>query len=395
MQLNVLVLNSGSSSLKFQVLAMPAETRICRGLVERIGSDQATMHFTSDRSQFNKSVKAGTHKEALEHIVNTLLDTQTGVIKSTAEIAAIGHRVVHGGDLFSKTTRIDKRVKDAIDTLSRLAPLHNPHNLEGIKLSELWFPEALQVAVFDTAFHRTIPEYARRYALPKKLFTESGIQVFGFHGTSHKFVAEQVAPLLPEPGKLITLHLGNGCSATAILDGKSIDHSLGFTPTGGLVMGTRTGDLDPGIILYLIQNFGYTPEMVERLITAKSGLLGLTGFSDMRDVEREAAAGNTDCIVALEITAYRLRKYIGAYTAAMNGLDGLVFTGGIGEHSVGIRQRVCSELEVLGIVLDRERNQNLGTGVQAIQAETSKVRIWVVPTDEELEIARQTFALLL
>lgn len=395
MQLNVLVLNSGSSSLKFQVLAMPAETRICRGLVERIGSDEATMHFTSDRSQFKKSVKAGTHKEALEHIVNTLLDTQIGVIKSTSEIAAIGHRVVHGGDLFSKTTRIDKRVKDAIDNLSRLAPLHNPHNLEGIKLSELWFPEALQVAVFDTAFHRTIPEHARRYALPKKLFTESGIQVFGFHGTSHKFVAEQVAPLLPEPGKLITLHLGNGCSATAILDGKSIDHSLGFTPTGGLVMGTRTGDLDPGIILYLIQNFGYTPETVERLITAKSGLLGLTGFSDMRDVEREAAAGNPDCIVALEITAYRLRKYIGAYTATMNGLDGLVFTGGIGEHSVGIRQRVCSDLEVLGIVLDRERNQNLGTGVQAIQAETSKVRIWVVPTDEELEIARQTCAILL
>ena len=189
--------------------------------------------------------------------------------------------------------------------------------------------------------------------------------------------------------------MGNGCSATAILDGKSIDHSLGFTPTGGLVMGTRTGDLDPGIILYLIQNFGYTPETVERLITAKSGLLGLTGFSDMRDVEREAAAGNPDCIVALEITAYRLRKYIGAYTAAMNGLDGLVFTGGIGEHSVGIRQRVCSDLEVLGIVLDRERNQNLGTGVQAIQAETSKVRIWVVPTDEELEIARQTCAILL
>ena len=394
MQAKILVLNSGSSSLKFQVLTMPAETRICKGLVERIGSDEATMHFTSDRSQFKKRVKAGTHKEALGHIVNTLLDTQIGVIKSTAEIAAIGHRVVHGGDLFSKTTRIDKRVKDAIDTLSRLAPLHNPHNLEGIKLSELWFPDALQVAVFDTAFHRTIPEHARRYALPKKLFSESGIQVFGFHGTSHKFVADQVASLLPKPGKLITLHLGNGCSATAILDGKSIDHSLGFTPTGGLVMGTRTGDLDPGIILYLIQNLGYAPEAVEQLITSKSGLLGLTGFSDMRDVEREADAGNTDCILALEITAYRLRKYIGAYTAAMNGLDGLVFTGGIGEHSALMRQKICSQLEVLGIVLNEAKNQNLNAGIQQIQAPNSKVQIWVVPTDEELEIARQTFALL-
>jgi acetate kinase len=394
MQVKVLVLNSGSSSLKFQVLAMPEETRICQGLVERIGTGEAAMHFTSDRTKFNRRITAGTHKEALEHIVVTLLDRQSGVLKSTAEIAAVGHRVVHGGDLFSETTRIDKRVMEAIDTLSRLAPLHNPHNLEGIKQAEMRFPNALQVAVFDTAFHRTIPQQARRYALPKNLFSESGIQLYGFHGTSHKFVSEQVTPFLPKPGKLITLHLGNGCSATAILDGKSIDHSLGFTPTGGLVMGTRSGDLDPGILLFLIQNLGYSPETVERLITSKSGLLGLTGFSDMRDVEREAAAGNPDCILALEITSYRIRKYIGAYTAAMNGLDGLVFTGGIGEHSVFMRKRICSELEVLGMALDEARNQNLGSGVQEVHATHSKVQIWVVPTNEELEIARQTYALI-
>lgn len=394
MQVKVLVLNSGSSSLKFQVLEMPAETRICQGLVERIGTEEAAMRFTSDKTQLNKKITAGTHRAALEHIVTTLLDGQSGVLQSTAEIAAVGHRVVHGGALFSETTRIDSGVKEAIDALSRLAPLHNPHNLEGIRLAELRFPDALQVAVFDTAFHGTIPQHASRYALPKNLYTDNGIQLYGFHGTSHKFVSEQVTPFLPKPGKLITLHLGNGCSATAILNGKSIDHSLGFTPTGGLVMGTRSGDLDPGILLFLIQNLGYSPESVAQLITSKSGLFGLTGFSDMRDVEREAAGGNPDCILALEITSYRLRKYIGAYTAAMNGLDGLVFTGGIGEHSALIRQKVCSELEVLGIAVDKELNHNLAPGVQEIHANHSRVKIWVVPTDEELEIARQTYALI-
>jgi acetate kinase len=394
MEKKILVLNSGSSSIKFQVLSMPSEKRMGKGLIERIGSEDAELHFNNGEVKTSRAVQAKDHREALQILVNALLDSKNGIIKNTSEIAAVGHRVVHGGNRYSETTRITAAVKAAIDELSRLAPLHNPHNLEGILQSEHSFPEAVQVAVFDTAFHQTLPEYARRYAIPKSLYKDHAIQVYGFHGTSHKFVSEQVAGLLPDNSKLITLHLGNGCSATAILGGKSIDHSLGFTPTGGLVMGTRSGDLDPGIALYLIRQFGYTSEEVERLIAQKSGLLGLTGFGDLRDVEQQAQAGDTDCKLALELTAYRIRKYIGAYTAAMNGLDGLVFTGGIGENSQLMRKMVCSNLEVFGIRLDKERNSNSVSGIHAIHTEDSKVKIWVVPTDEELEIARQTYQFL-
>jgi acetate kinase len=373
---------------------MPDEIRICQGLVERIGTHTATLRFKAGTIKDEVQVQAQNHREALEHIVAALLHPTNGVLKHTSDIAAVGHRVVHGGTIFNETTRIDTDVKQAIASLAPLAPLHNPHNLEGIILSEDRFPKALQVAVFDTAFHCTLPDRARRYALPKALFAERAIQVFGFHGTSHKYVSEQVRRLLPQNSKLITLHLGNGCSATAVLNGQSIDHSLGFTPTGGLIMGTRSGDLDPGIVPYLIQNLGYSVQEAEQIITRESGLKGLTGFSDMRDVEREAAKGNPDCILALDLTAYRLRKYIGAYVAVMNGLDGLVFTGGIGENSSVLRQMVCSDLEVFGITLDTDRNTQVKQGIHEIQALHSRVRIWIVPTDEELEIARQTFDLL-
>lgn len=373
---------------------MPSEKRICQGMVERIGAGDARLQFRSERHTYTGTVEASDHARALQHISAALLDPDRGVLANTADIAAVGHRVVHGGTRFSDPVRITAEVREAIEDLSRLAPLHNPHNLVGIRVAEALFPEALQVGVFDTAFHRTIPDCARLYALPESLYREHGVQVYGFHGTSHKYVSQQLAPHLPENGRLISLHLGNGCSATAIRGGKSVDHSLGFTPTGGLVMGTRSGDVDPGIVFYLIDRLGYSPEAAEALFNRKSGLLGLTGFSDLRDVEREAEGGNEACQLALEISAYRIRKYIGAYTAVLNGLDGLVFTAGIGEHSPGMRSRVCSGLEALGIVLDAERNRHPGPGIQEIQAKESRVKIWVVPTDEELEIARQAFQLL-
>lgn len=394
METQILILNSGSSSLKFQVLAMPSETRICQGMVERIGAGDARLHFRSETYEETRPVQAPDHGAALERIVDALLDGTHGVLRNTSEIAAVGHRVVHGGTRFSDTTPVTPEVREAIAELSRLAPLHNPHNLEGIRVAEALFPEARQVAVFDTAFHRTIPLRARKYALPEELYQEHGVQVYGFHGTSHKYVSQQVADRLPPDGKLISLHLGNGCSITAIRGGKSVDHSLGFTPSGGLVMGTRSGDIDHGIVFYLTGSLGYTPEQAEALLTRQSGLLGLTGYSDLRDVEREAGAGNEACRLALEISAYRIRKYIGAYTAVLNGLDGLVFTAGIGEHSFRMRELVCTDLEALGIVLDPERNRHPGPGIQEIQASRSRVKIWVVPTDEELEIARQAFAVL-
>ncbi len=394
METQILVLNSGSSSLKFQVLAMPSERRICQGMVERIGAGDARLQFRSAQSDYSRPVAAGDHARALELIATALLDPEKGVLGKTTDIAAVGHRVVHGGTRFSDPVRITAEVVEAIEDLSRLAPLHNPHNLVGIRVAEALFPEALQVGVFDTAFHRTIPLHARQYALPEALYREHGVQVYGFHGTSHKYVSQELASRLPSDGKLISLHLGNGCSATAIRGGKSIDHSLGFTPTGGLVMGTRSGDVDPGIVFYLTGSLGYSPERAEALLNRESGLLGLTGFSDLRDVEREAEAGNEACQLALEISAYRIRKYIGAYTAVLNGLDGLVFTAGIGEHSPGMRSLVCTGLEALGIELDQAKNRKPGPGIQELQADGSRVKIWVVPTDEELEIARQAFELL-
>ncbi len=390
----ILVLNSGSSSLKFQVLAMPSEQRICQGMAERIGTTGPRLIYSRGEDRLEKELDAPDHRRALDAIVSALLDADTGVLGSADEIAAVGHRVVHGGSRFSRTTVVNREVKEAIRALSRLAPLHNPHNLEGIELSEQRFPAAVQVAVFDTAFHRSIPEHARRYAIPPEFYEEHGIQVYGFHGTSHKYVSEQVKEFLPPDGKLISLHLGSGCSATAIRGGKSLDHSLGFTPSGGLVMGSRSGDIDHGIVFFLMENLGFTMEQVKRLLSSESGLKGLTGMSDLRDIEGAAAAGDATCRLALEITAYRIRKYIGAYTAALNGLDGLVFTAGIGENSSLIREMVCRDMGALGIHLDPARNLDPGSGLQALHSPQSKVRIWVVPTDEELEIARQTFAVL-
>ena len=395
MEAQILVLNSGSSSLKFQLIEMPSETVRCEGMAERIGSDQARLKFRTGQESIEEDLGQVDHEGALQRIATLLRDLGIGVIRPEGNLAAVGHRVVHGGDRYSSTTEINDEVKKQIRDLSRLAPLHNPPNLEGILLSESLFPGALQVAVFDTAFHQTIPMRARKYAIPNALFSEHGVQVYGFHGTSHKYVYEQIAPRMGKGSCIVSLHLGNGCSATAIRNGKSIDHSLGFTPSNGLIMGSRSGDIDHGIIFYLVETLGYSLGEVDKLLTKESGLLGLTGYTDFRDIQQGAARGEEKCVLAMEMAAYRIRKYIGAYAAAMNGLDGLIFTAGIGEHSAALREAVCQEMDFLGIRLDPSKNEHPGRGVQPIQAADSRVQVWVVPTNEELEIARQAYHLYL
>ncbi len=393
--MKILVINSGSSSIKYQLINMPQEEVICSGLVERIGLNNAEIHYKSSENKINEVLEIPNHEVGLKKVVQFLLDDKIGVIKSTDEIKTIGHRVVHGGSTFSNTTIINDEVKDKIKSLFSLAPLHNPPNLEGINVCENIFPKATQVAVFDTAFHQTMPEVAYKYAIPNKFLTEEHIRVYGFHGTSHKYVSEKAIEFLDKQNtKLITIHLGNGCSMTAIQNGKSIDHTLGFGPVTGLIMGSRSGDIDHTIIYYLVHNLGYTLEEVNDMLQKQSGMLGLTGFSDLRDIEAEAAKGNKECQLALDMNAYRIKKYIGSYAAAMNGLDAIVFTAGIGENSVLIRGLVCKNMDYLGINLDAEKN-NLGAKkLTEIQSETSKVKVLIIPTNEEVEIAKQSYQLV-
>lgn len=395
--MKILVLNTGSSSVKFQLLQMPSEVIICSGIVERIGEQDAVISYTSENSSNTTTQPIATHKEGLEKIVSLVLDTKKGFVKKVDEIDAVGHRIVHGGKLFLNTTFITKKVKEKIKEYASLAPLHNPHNLKGIEIAEALFPLAKQIAVFDTAFHQTLPEKAKRYAIPNTFYEREGIQVYGFHGTSHKYVSEKaIAYLGLKTSKIISIHLGNGCSITAVLDGKSIDHSLGFAPSNGLIMGSRSGDIDHSIIFYLVNKMGYTLKEVERILTEDSGMLGLTDYIDLRDIEREASQGNKACMLALEMSTYRIKKYIGAYVAAMNGLDAIVFTAGIGENSTVIRRMICSEMDFFGIKLDAEKNEQKINEIREINdAAISEVKILVIPTKEELEIAKQVFQLLL
>ncbi len=356
--MKILVINSGSSSIKYQLFKMPKEEVICSGLVERIGLKNAKIHYKSASNKIDKIENIANHKVGLEKIVTLLLDKKIGVLKSTLEIEAVGHRVVHGGSSFSKTTVITKKVKDKIKALFSLAPQHNPANYEGIVVAETMFPKAKQIAVFDTAFHQSIPVEAYKYAIPNKFLEENKIRLYGFHGTSHKYVSEKaIAYLGIEKSKIISIHLGNGCSITAVKNGKSIDHTLGFGPVTGLIMGSRSGDIDHSIIFYLVNNLGYKLEEVNNMLQKESGMLGLTGFSDLRDIEEQAKKGNTKCQLALDMNAYRIKKYIGSYAAVMNGLDAIVFTAGIGENSDIIRKLVCTNMEYLGMELDEEKNK--------------------------------------
>lgn len=393
--MNILIINSGSSSIKFQLMDMPSEALLCSGLVERIGHEDAVLNYKTASIALKQKSHIVDHKQGLHKVVELLLDPENGVIKSTNEIRVVGHRVVHGGNSFSDTTIITEEVKRKIEDLISLAPLHNPGNLEGILVAEEFFQSAKQIAVFDTAFHQTIPEKARKYAIPNALYEKNSIQLYGFHGTSHQYVSEKAIEYLGlKTSKIISIHLGNGCSMTAILNGKSIDHSLGFTPSNGLIMGSRSGDIDHGIIFHLVNNLGYSVDEVKELLTYKSGMLGLTGHIDLRDIEAAAENGNITCILALEMNAYRIKKYIGSYTSVMNGLDAIIFTAGIGENSSMIRKLACADMDFFGIELDETKNESRSKDFREISNTSSKVKILVIPTNEELEIAKQAYELL-
>jgi len=393
--MKILVINSGSSSIKYQLIALPENKVLCKGLIERIGLEEGAVHYASSTHKIDEIIPIKNHQIGLEKIADLLLDTKVGVLKNTDEIAAVGHRVVHGGSVFTKTIQIDEKVKNAIQELSSLAPLHNPPNLMGIKVAEKVFSKAIQVAVFDTAFHQTIPEVAHRYAIPEKFYTDHHIRVYGFHGTSHQYVSKKAAILLAKKDlKIISIHLGNGCSMTAIKNGESIDHSLGFGPMNGLIMGTRSGDIDQSVILYLQDNLNYSTAQISSILQKESGMLGLSGMSDLRDIETAAAKGDKKAILALEMNVYRIKKYIGSYAAIMNGLDAIIFTAGIGENSKTIREMICNDMDYLGIRIDKEKNKTQSAKAKNIEHKNSNVQILVIPTNEELEIAQQTYQLV-
>ncbi|QNE40535.1 acetate kinase [Hymenobacter sp. NBH84] len=398
--MNIFVINCGSSSIKYQLFRWPTEQPVCSGLVERIGADNATIthkvfNEANDPTTQQLTLALPDHEAGLREVVRLLTDPTAGVLRDPTEIGVVGHRVVHGGESFAATTFIDEEVKAEIRRLFALAPLHNPANYLGIEVAERIFPQARQVAVFDTAFHQTLPEYAFRYALPEALYTEQRIRVYGFHGTSHKYVAEQATAYLGKPdARLITIHLGNGCSMAAVRGNQSLDTSMGFGPLAGLVMGTRSGDLDPSVVFHLLQELHYTPAQVSNLLNKESGMLGLTGFSDMRDITAALNQGDARAQLAYDLYAYRIRKYIGAYAAVLNGLDALVFTAGVGENDALVRQLACQHLEFFGVQLDEVKNQTRAPGLREINLPESRVKVLVVPTNEELEIAQQCAALL-
>lgn len=392
--MKILIINSGSSSIKYQLMAMPENKVICSGMIDRIGLETSNITFKTAADSHEEILPILTHKVGLQKVADMLLDPEKGVIKSTSEINAVGHRVVHGGSYFSNTTIITEEVKEKIKELSELAPLHNPAHLVGINVAEEIFSNARQVAVFDTAFHQTIPVVAHKYAIPNYLLTEHKIRVYGFHGTSHKYVSEKAISYLEKNSKIITIHLGNGCSMTAVKNGKSIDHTMGFSPANGLIMGTRAGDIDQSVIFYMVKNLGYTPDEVNSILLKQSGMLGLTGYSDLRDIETRSEEGDKDCQLALLMNAYRIKKTIGAYAAALNGLDAIVFTAGIGENSSYMRKLICTDMDYFGIEIDKEKNQIRSKEIREISTEHSIVKVLVVPTDEEYEIANQVYQLL-
>lgn len=397
--MKIVIINAGSSSIKYQLIEMPSAEVICSGMIDRIGLETSNFTYKTNTVSLEEILPIPNHKIGLKKIAQLLMDVEKGVIKSTNEIQAVGHRVVHGGASFSDTVLINDEVKEKIKQLFGLAPLHNPANLEGIIVAEDVFSSAKQVAVFDTAFHQTIPELAYKYAIPNYLLTENKIRAYGFHGTSHKYVSEKAIDYLKTINKpyqnIITIHLGNGCSITAVKEGKSIETSMGFSPNSGLIMGTRSGDIDPSVIFYLTKSLGYSVDDVNTLLQKQSGMLGLTGYSDLRDIQFNAREGNKDCQLALAMNAYRIKKYIGSYAAALNGLDAIVFTAGIGENSSDIRKLVCSNMDFFGIKLDNAKNEICSKEIREINLPDSKTKILVVPTDEEIEIANQVYNLLL
>ncbi len=396
--MKILVINTGSSSIKFKLFDMANNRAIASGLVEKIGEDAGilTLEVTEENGRpWTKSRQRdiADHRQGLNLIVDSLVHPEYGVIGDKSDIRAVGHRVVHGGEAFKSSIIIDERVIAAIRENVPLAPLHNPANLTGIEVAQAIFPDSSQVAVFDTAFHQSLPKKAFLYALPYDLYEKEGVRRYGFHGTSHSYVAEKSAEYLNRPLSklnLITIHLGNGASMAAIHNGKSIDTTMGMTPLEGLVMGTRSGNVDPALPFFLADHLKMSLGQIDTLLNKESGLKGLCGINDMREVLLMADSGNDAASIAIEVYCYRIKKYIGAFFAALERLDGLVFTGGIGENAIEIRKRCCQGLAGLGIELDTERNAKTSKEIREIGTSNSRVKLLVVPTNEELKIAQET-----
>lgn len=396
--MKILVLNCGSSSLKYQLFDMENESVLAKGLCERIAIEGSLIkHQATGKEEFMLEAPMSDHNDAISQVIDALLDKEHGVITNISEINAVGHRVVHGGESFVSSVIIDEKVKAAISECAEIAPLHNPPNLMGIEACEKLMGQTPQIAVFDTAFHQTMPRKAYLYAIPYELYEKYKIRKYGFHGTSHKYVSSRAADVLKRPIeelKIITCHLGNGASVCAVDGGKSIDTSMGFTPLEGLVMGTRSGDIDPAAISYIMEKENKTVKEVENILNKKSGVLGVSGVSsDFRDIEKAAKDGNERAAAALEQFYYRVAKYIGEYAASMNGVDAVVFTAGLGENSVAARENICSYLGYLGLEVDSEKNNCRGKEVD-FATDKSKVRALAVPTNEELVIARDAKELL-
>jgi acetate kinase len=392
--MNILVINSGSSSIKYQLFKMPDENPLCSGIVERIGLDNASITHCVflNGKEIKKQVPVAVpdHQVGMQEVGKLLTDPEYGVIKHPADIHVVGHRIVHGGEKLTRPTVITENVKKEIRRLFSLAPLHNPGHYQGIEVAQRLFHQSTHMAVFDTAFHQTLPEKAFRYAIPESFYTDQGIRVYGFHGISHQYVAKKAMEFLAKPdAKIITVHLGNGCSMAAINAGRSIDTTMGLTPLDGLVMGTRSGSIDPSVLLYLMSELNYSQQELNDLLNKKSGMLGLTGYSDMRDIQELLEKDDPRAHLAYEMYAYRIQKYIGAYAAALNGFDALVFTAGVGEHDAIVRKMVCSQMDFLGIRVDNIKNCASQTGVREICSVLSRVKVLVIPTNEELEIALQ------
>jgi acetate kinase len=396
--MKILVINTGSSSIKYELFDVDHHRIMAGGLVEKIGEERG-IHTHRKTMPNGKTVKRveerliADHHEGLNRVVGLLVHPEHGVIADKTDISAVGHRVVHGGEAFNSTVIIDEKVIAAIKEYVPLAPLHNPANLMGIEVAGSIFPDAPQVAVFDTAFHQTIPSHAFLYAIPHEMYERHKVRRYGFHGTSHAYVSEQAAEYLGRPLaelNLITIHIGNGASMVAIKNGKSVDTTMGMTPLAGLVMGTRSGDVDPALPFFLANHLGMSLKEIDMILNKESGLKGMCGTNDMREVIEKKDAGEEQASIALDIYTYRIKKFIGAYFAALGSLDCVIFTAGIGENAPYIRELSCRGLNKLGIEIDLERNNKTGNGIREISSPGSKVKVLVIPTNEELKIARET-----
>lgn len=399
--MEILIINSGSSSLKYQLIDSKEGVSKVKGLVDRIGIDGSTIKYVAlkngKETEIKKQLPIRNHEEAMKQVTDLLTDAEVGVISNPDDIKAVGHRVVHGGEKFVQPTLINEEVKKEIEKLIPLSPLHNPACLEGIRSAEKIFKKANHVAVFDTAFHQTMPSKAFRYAIPNEYYKDYGVRAYGFHGTSHKYVDAQARKYLNENIKNITIHLGNGSSMAAVNEnGSCMDTTMGLTPLDGLVMGTRCGNIDAGVIFYLADRLNLTSDEISTILNKRSGMLGLTGSSDARDVSDKYFAGDANAILCYEMYAYRIKKFIGAYAAILNGLDSITFTAGLGENDDLIRLLACQEMDFLGIEIDENKNKELNRpkGVVEIQRDKSRVKILIIPTNEELQIANEVVELI-